>query len=238
MRRVLLAITLVSVLAAVPSTAGAASFSMGVSSAEVTSNSALLWTRAPKSGKAQLVVGINRKFTKTRLVKKLSATKGNDLTVQSRVRHLKPAKSYYYFFFQGKQRSDIGTFRTAPKPSASKTIKFAVKFHDIQVDLGTKGPSAGDERILSDTLLDSSGAKIGHDAGVCTFTSLAPPEAVCSISFFLSGGQIAIQFLNTPPPHKVAAIVGGTGAYRGARGEAVIVESPKQTGTVTFRLTT
>ena len=33
-----------------------------------------------------------------------------------------------------------------------------------------------------------------------------------------------------------AAVVGGTGAYRGARGEAVIVEGPKQTGTITFRL--
>jgi hypothetical protein len=39
--------------------------------------------------------------------------------------------------------------------------------------------------------------------------------------------QIATQCLNAPPPH-VAAIVGGTGAYRGARGKAVIVESPNQ----------
>ena len=72
---------------------------------------------------------------------------------------------------------------------------------------------------------------------MCTFTSLAPPEAACSITFFLSGGQIATQFLNAPPPRKLAAIVGGTGAYRGTRGEAVIVEGPKQTGTITFRLT-
>jgi hypothetical protein len=54
---------------------------------------------------------------------------------------------------------------------------------------------------------------------------------------FLSGGEIATQFLNAPPPRKVAAIVGGTGVYRGASGEAVIVEGPKQTGTITFRLT-
>jgi hypothetical protein len=56
-------------------------------------------------------------------------------------------------------------------------------------------------------------------------------------SRFSSGGQIATQFLNTPPPRKVAAIVGGTGSYRHAQGEAVIVEGPNQTGTVTFRLT-
>ena len=155
MRRVLLAITLVSVLAAVPSTAGAASFSMGVSSAEVTSNSALLWTRAPKSGKAQLVVGINRKFTKTRLVKKLSATKGNDLTVQSRVRHLKPAKSYYYFFFQGKQRSDIGTFRTAPKPSLGDPLPLLrrqpAKAVEQRLDFGGVRPEPLNDHLTYNT---------------------------------------------------------------------------------------
>jgi hypothetical protein len=121
--------------------------------------------------------------------------------------------------------------------SDSRTIKFAIAFHDVALDLGKKGPSVGDERILGDTLLDAKGKKVGHDAGSCTFTSLAPPEVACYVTFFLSDGQIAIQFLNAPPPRKIAAIVGGTGAYRGARGEAVIVESPNQTGTVTFRLT-
>ncbi len=121
--------------------------------------------------------------------------------------------------------------------AASQTVKFAVAFHDAQVDLGKPGPSLGDERIFADSLLDTKGRKVGHDAGVCTFTSLAPPEAACHITFFLAGGEIAIQFLNAPPPRKLAAIVGGTGTYRGARGEAVIVEGPRQTGTVTFQLT-
>jgi hypothetical protein len=120
--------------------------------------------------------------------------------------------------------------------SGGRTVKFAIAFHDVQLDLGKKGPSVGDERLLADTLLDAKGKKVGHDAGSCTFTSLAPPEAACYVTFFLSDGQIAIQFLNAPPPRKVAAIVGGTGAYRGARGEAVIVENPNQTGAVTFRL--
>ena len=107
----------------------------------------------------------------------------------------------------------------------------------MEVDLGKRGPSLGDERIVSDSLLDTKGRKVGHDGGVCTFTSLAPPEAACHITFFLAGGEIAIQFLNAPPPRKLAAVVGGTGTYRGARGEAVIVEGPRQTGTVTFQLT-
>ena len=118
--------------------------------------------------------------------------------------------------------------------SSSQTIKFALAYHDVQVDLGLEGPSLGDERIFADTMRDAKGRKVGHDAGVCTFTSLAPPEAACQITFFLSGGEISTQFLNAPPPRKLAAIVGGTGAYRGARGQAVIVEGPHQTGTVTF----
>jgi Allene oxide cyclase barrel like domain len=127
--------------------------------------------------------------------------------------------------------------RSNASANASQTINFALAFHDVQLDLGKKGPSVGDERIVADSLLDAKGKKVGHDAGVCVFTSLAPPEAACNITFFLPRGQIATQFLNAPPPHKVTAIVGGTGAYRGTRGEAVIVERPNQTGTITFRLT-
>jgi hypothetical protein len=121
--------------------------------------------------------------------------------------------------------------------TAPRTIKFNLAFHDVKIDVGKKGPSLGDGQVLSDSMLDTKGRKIGHDAGVCTFTSLAPPEAACHITFILARGQIAIQCLNAPPPHKVAAIVGGTGAYRGASGEAVIVENANQTGTVTFFLT-
>src|SRR5438105_178787 len=53
--------------------------------------------------------------------------------------------------------------------SAPKTIKFALAYHDVQVDLGKKGPSVGDERIFADALLDPNGRKVGHDSGVCTF---------------------------------------------------------------------
>ena len=61
--------------------------------------------------------------------------------------------------------------RTNASANASQTIKFAVAFHDVQLDLGKKGPSVGDERIVADSLLDAKGRKVGHDAGVCTFTS-------------------------------------------------------------------
>ena len=85
MRRPLFAAALVTALVLVPSTATAASFRYGVSSAEVTSKSALLWAHAVRAGKVRLVVALNKKFTRTRATKTLFATRANDLTVQSRV---------------------------------------------------------------------------------------------------------------------------------------------------------
>src|SRR5438045_5056797 len=64
--------------------------------------------------------------------------------------------------------------RSSTSSNPAQTIKFAVAFHDVQIDLGDKGPSVGDERIFADSLLDAKRRKVGHDAGVCTFTTLTP----------------------------------------------------------------
>ena len=91
--------------------------------------------------------------------------------------------------------TDAAASRSSAHVSASQTIKLTfAAFHDVQLDLGKHGPSVGDEQLLTDSLLDPKGKKVGHDAGVCTFTSLAPPEAACQITFFLPRGQIATQF--------------------------------------------
>jgi alkaline phosphatase D len=126
MRRLVLAVAVVSVLACVPSTAAARAFSYGVSSAEVTSGSALVWARSLKSGTVRLIVAQNKHFTKKRITQTLAAKKSNDLTVQSRITGLTAGKRYYFFFTQGKQRSVIGTFVTAPKSTSAKMIRFAV----------------------------------------------------------------------------------------------------------------
>src|SRR4051794_14283876 len=126
MRRLLIVAALACAAAAVPSTASARAFSYGVSASEVTNSAALLWARPLKAGKVGLVVSLNKKFTRRRITKKLFARKSNDLTVQTRVAGLRANSRYYYFFFQGKQRSLIGTFKTAPKATQAKTIRFAV----------------------------------------------------------------------------------------------------------------
>jgi alkaline phosphatase D len=124
MRRLLLPAAVVAAMLA-PSTASAA-FTHGVSSAEVTDKSALLWAHATRAETLQLVVATDKRFRKNRATRDLQARKPNDLTVQAKVSKLKADTRYFYYFIQGRTRSAIGTFTTAPKPTAAKTIRFAV----------------------------------------------------------------------------------------------------------------
>src|SRR4051812_25479666 len=114
----------IALAVAVPSTADAAKFRQGVTAAEVTSNSALVWTRAPKAGHVFLELARNPKF-RHRFRGKLSAKKSVDHTAQGRARHLTPNTRYFYRFRQGKSKSPVGRFVTAPKPRANKVVKFA-----------------------------------------------------------------------------------------------------------------
>jgi alkaline phosphatase D len=112
----------VAVMATAPA-AHAKGFKLGVAAGEVTSSSAQVWTRADKAGKVTLHLGT--KAGKLHKVARLKAAKSHDLTVQRRIEHLKPGKRYYYRFAQGKRRSITGSFRTAPKASQAKTVRFA-----------------------------------------------------------------------------------------------------------------
>lgn len=125
-RIVVLAAMTATLLALLPASASAAGFTHGVSAAEVTSSSALLWARAPQYGRVNLEVAIDRRFRRRRISKRVFAKRGDDLTVQTRVAGLAPSTRYYYFFHQRRARSAIGTFVTAPKPSRAGTITFAV----------------------------------------------------------------------------------------------------------------
>lgn len=113
-------------VAIVPPAAAARGFTNGVSAAEATPSSALLWAQAGRAGKVLLVAAQDRRFTRKRITRTLVARKSNDLTVQARVSRLAAGKRYYYFFVQGRQRSDIGAFTTAPRPGSNRTIRFAV----------------------------------------------------------------------------------------------------------------
>ena len=138
-----------------------------------------------------------------------------------------------------------GVFATgvASAPASAndiRTLHFGVQFSpSFVLDLGEPGPSMGDQLISHDILVDKSGRQVGHDAVSCVITDPAGatgPEAECTATFALAGGQLATQFLNSPPPVKPLAVTGGTGAYRAVRGDGVLVENGDGTGTLTLRL--
>jgi alkaline phosphatase D len=120
-------------LAATPAAAAAPKgFKLGVSSGDVSTNSALLWARANKAGKALVQVRASGSFggcdiaeAKKKFIAK--ALKSNDFTVQKKVTGLKPGRHYKYrWCMEGGRRSAVGQFETAPPPGKAKTIRFSV----------------------------------------------------------------------------------------------------------------
>jgi hypothetical protein len=106
----------------------------------------------------------------------------------------------------------------------------AVEIQSEFLDLGTPGPSLGDELVFSETLF-KKGREVGTSGVVCTVTQAVAPYNVLSFhcvgTLSLRGGQITLQGLievqgeDDRGPWTVA-ITGGTGAYRGAGGEATV----------------
>ncbi|MGE5407062.1 MAG: alkaline phosphatase D family protein [Syntrophothermus sp.] len=116
-----------------PGAAGAPKgFKFGVASGDVSSNSAILWARANKPGKALLQIVQRGGFGRCdlsgapkRFVAK--AQKGDNLTVQLKVTGLQPGRKYKYrWCMSGGRVSAVGHLDTAPPPGQPKTIRFAV----------------------------------------------------------------------------------------------------------------
>lgn len=84
--------------------------------------------------------------------------------------------------------------------------------------------SVGDQFALANPLADSTG-KIGELRAVCTFTKRAvardnvnPGHPFCTGAFVLKAGTLFVATTDTGGTRTTGAIVGGTGAYVGARG--------------------
>ncbi|MGV9346932.1 allene oxide cyclase barrel-like domain-containing protein [Streptomyces spiralis] len=88
-----------------------------------------------------------------------------------------------------------------------------------EIDLGKKGVSLGDERVVTEDLY-RDGKKVGDHGVVCTYVRVEPGLLQCLGTFSLPEGQLAGQaLLHLPAPQSVdLAITGGTGAYSNARG--------------------
>src|SRR5436190_18436239 len=92
----------------------------------------------------------------------------------------------------------------------------------VTLDVAPKGESPGDMGIKAGTLY-AKGKRVGHYEGECVL--LPSHSSLCSFTLALHGGQILIQSgsgngLNDGPTvHE--PMIGGSGAYAGARGEGV-----------------
>jgi alkaline phosphatase D len=129
---VLVLLALIGSLAVASQAAAKAKFKYGVASTEVSSNSAILWTRAPKPGVVGVAIlpakakGKSCDLPEKRGKGALEASKDDDLTVQIPVEGLKPGTDYVYRFCQKGAISPTGKFTTAPKPKQNKKIRFAL----------------------------------------------------------------------------------------------------------------
>lgn len=110
------------------------------------------------------------------------------------------------------------------------TIRYHLKFSPFTViHLNPNDSySRGDEIVSWDDLY-KGGKTVGRDAQACVLTNLSPLQGECTITFAVADGTLTAQYMDTPPPYKIAAVTGGTGKYLGARGQVVIVESGSDT---------
>ena len=110
-----------------------------------------------------------------------------------------------------------------------RTITLTEASQELQptfVDTGKPGPSAGDLAVIHDGVL-RNGAAAGSYNQVCTLAALASSpfasEFECVGSITLKDGTLTMAGPFVPAkPEQSAAITGGTGAYRTARGEVVM----------------
>ena len=117
------------------------------------------------------------------------------------------------------------------KGGGKKVLRIAATEKQSEfLDLGSPGPSLGDELVISERLF-LRGRQVGESGVVCVVTQAIPPYDVltfhCVATLSLRKGQITLQGLievqgeDDPGPFRVA-ITGGTGAFRCACGEAVV----------------
>jgi hypothetical protein len=129
----------------------------------------------------------------------------------------------------------LGLLAAGPAVASGKSSKkvlrvVAVEKQSEDIDLGTTGPSLGDEFVFSERLF-IRGRQVGESGVVCVVTQAMPPYNVltfhCVGTLDLPRGQITLQGLievqgeDDMGPFRLA-ITGGTGAYRCACGEAVV----------------
>jgi hypothetical protein len=131
----------------------------------------------------------------------------------------------------GALAASVAVGEQAVVASSPRATHVAQRIHLVEreaggrfIDTGPKGLSAGDQQIGRSDVLDTKGHLVGRLDGVCTVTGVRHHlGGICHGVLTLADGQIAGEFAwgHSGSAHR-QAIVGGTGRYRGARGQFVV----------------
>ena len=147
-------------------------------------------------------------------------------------------------FIVGAVRVASGDSDDQDKAKPSKVIHLVERAHDVTFqDTGAPGPSLGDRLVFTSDLFFVDGQPAGRDGADCVIVRIdpsAPPAeqqvVQCTVTVQLSDGQITFQGL-AQGTENTFAINGGTGAYRTARGEALVKDVvPLQEANITISL--
>ena len=133
------------------------------------------------------------------------------------------------------------TAAAAGGSSASGTSVHTIQLvgHETQHKSISQG-GLGDEEIFSGTLDKAAGnfSQVGIFAGTRTSIGTVPPITLATMDLQLQGGQITVQgFFDSSSKFSIVhAVTGGTGIYRGARGEFSFTGPPRPVLDITVTL--
>ena len=130
---------------------------------------------------------------------------------------------------------------TASNPERIDIISRATAINDF-VDVKNDGPTPGDIYVFVDDVFraNAPNTKVGEALGRCTLVDPATARFGCAITTSLNKDDSIMTdgtLINAANAISTGAIIGGTGKYRNARGEAALDLGPPQgPHKATFRL--
>jgi hypothetical protein len=92
------------------------------------------------------------------------------------------------------------------------------------IDVGNRGLSVGDHNVIRSDILNPSGKIVGRMDADCIVTGTgAKLGGLCHGAMTLPGGQLIAEFAwGRFGSTRLQAILGGTGKYEGAHGQAIV----------------
>lgn len=149
--------------------------SPGIASGDITSTTAVLWTRADGPGMLAVQVATDPELRAIHIERTAEARAEDDFTAEVTVESLMPATTYHYRWLDGERISETGTFRTAPRPDTRAPLRFGfsgdadgftidgVPFYNHFEVLDALRRDAPDFFVyLGDTIYSDSGARRRH----------------------------------------------------------------------------